>query len=138
MVERNNGVSQETSFANGGHICPSNATPWASPSFKYRFPLIFLKSLLPNFVVEYFSIDSYFHITFGTFFSKDFWKFGKHFYQQCNQQKYDYNVTSLISLANYSLSVFHSVVKQESSYHFRSISLNPGTFVIFILFLKMF
>jgi D-amino-acid dehydrogenase len=88
VIERQPGVAQETSFANGCQISVSHAEPWANPSA----PLKVLKwlgkedaPLLYRFRPEWLQ-----------------WRWGMQFLRECTPGRTAYNIRQIVSIAEYS------------------------------------
>jgi D-amino-acid dehydrogenase len=88
VIERQPGVAQETSFANGCQISVSHAEPWANPAA----PMKVLKwlgkedaPLLYRFRPEWLQ-----------------WKWGMHFLRECTPARTDRNIRQIVAIAEYS------------------------------------
>jgi D-amino-acid dehydrogenase len=88
VIERQPGVAQETSFANGCQISVSHAEPWANPSA----PLKVLKwlgqedaPLLYRFRPEWLQ-----------------WRWGMHFLRECTPGRTADNIRQIVAIAEYS------------------------------------
>jgi D-amino-acid dehydrogenase len=88
VVERQNGVALETSFANAGEISPGYSSPWAAPglpikALKWLFmkhrPLVIRPGLDPAMV-----------------------RWGLHLLRNCTSARYDRNKGRMLRLAEYS------------------------------------
>jgi D-amino-acid dehydrogenase len=88
VVDRQPGVAQETSFANGGQISVSHAEPWANPTAPRKIlkwlgredaPLLF--RLRPEWLQ---------------------WKWGLHFLRECQPARTDHNIRQIVAIAEYS------------------------------------
>lgn len=95
VVERQPGVAQETSFANGCQISVSHAEPWAKPSA----PLKILKwlgqedaPLLYRFRADWLQ-----------------WKWGLNFLRQCTPSHTAHNIRQIVSLCEYSRQTLQAV-----------------------------
>lgn len=95
VIERQPGVAQETSFANGCQISVSHAEPWANPAA----PLKVLKwlgkedaPLLYRFRPEWLQ-----------------WKWGLHFLRECTPARTAYNIRQIVAIAEYSRQTLLSV-----------------------------
>ncbi|HEY0847644.1 MAG TPA: D-amino acid dehydrogenase [Noviherbaspirillum sp.] len=95
VIERQPGVAQETSFANGCQISVSHAEPWANPSA----PLKVLKwlgkedaPLLFRFRPEWLQ-----------------WKWGLHFLRECAPSRTASNIRQIVAIAEYSRQTLQSV-----------------------------
>jgi D-amino-acid dehydrogenase len=95
VIERQPGVAQETSFANGCQISVSHAEPWANPSA----PLKLLKwlgkedaPLLYRFRPEWLQ-----------------WRWGLHFLRECTPARTAYNIRQIVAIAEYSRQTLQAV-----------------------------
>jgi D-amino-acid dehydrogenase len=88
VVDRQPGVAQETSFANGGQISVSHAEPWANPTAPRKIlkwlgredaPLLF--RLRPDWLQ---------------------WKWGMNFLRECQPARTDHNIRQIVAIAEYS------------------------------------
>lgn len=111
VIEREQGAGLQTSFANGGQISVSHATPWANPSTpkkaiqwlrKEDAPLLFRWQRLLGFMSDNddLSIDW------------DLWRWGWQFLQQCNAKQADKNLIKLVKLGLYSRQILKEVREQ--------------------------
>ncbi len=95
VLERQPGVAQETSFANGCQISVSHAEPWANPAA----PMKVLKwlgkedaPLLYRFRPEWLQ-----------------WKWGMHFLRECTPARTAYNIRQIVAISEYSRQTLQSV-----------------------------
>ena len=95
VLERQPGVAQETSFANGCQISVSHAEPWANPSA----PMKVLKwlgqedaPLLYRFRPEWLQ-----------------WKWGMHFLRECTPGRTADNIRQIVAISEYSRQTLQSV-----------------------------
>ncbi|HEV7617959.1 MAG TPA: D-amino acid dehydrogenase [Burkholderiaceae bacterium] len=95
VVERQPGVAQETSFANGCQISVSHAEPWANPAA----PMKLLKwlgredaPLLYRFRPEWLQ-----------------WKWGLSFLRECTPARTAYNIRQIVAIAEYSRQTLQAV-----------------------------
>ncbi|MFZ2553785.1 D-amino acid dehydrogenase [Psychrobacter sp. BF1] len=88
VIERESAAAMQTSFANGGQISVSHATPWANP----RAPMQALKSL--------FSEDS--PLLYRLRADKDQLKWAMQFLQECGADRADDNLVQMVRLGLYS------------------------------------
>jgi D-amino-acid dehydrogenase len=95
VIERQPGVAQETSFANGCQISVSHAEPWANP----HAPLKILKwlgkedaPLLYRFRAEWLQ-----------------WKWGMHFLRECTPARTAENIRQIVAIAEYSRQTLQGV-----------------------------
>ncbi|MDQ9169922.1 D-amino acid dehydrogenase [Oxalobacteraceae bacterium R-40] len=88
VLDRQPGVAQETSFANGCQISVSHAEPWANPAAPQKIlkwlgkedaPLLF--RLRPEWLQ---------------------WKWGMHFLRECLPGRTDHNIRQIVAIAEYS------------------------------------
>lgn len=117
VIEREQGAGLQTSFANGGQISVSHATPWANPSTPLKAlqwlgredaPLLFRWQRLFGLMSENrdFAIDW------------DLWRWGWQFLQQCQSRKADKNLVTLVKLGLYSRQILSEVRQQtQIEYH---------------------
>lgn len=100
VIEREPSVALETSFANGGQISVSHATPWANPST----PLKALKWL--------FQEDAPLLFRWKRLFDGDdvsLWRWGWQFLQECTATQADKNLVQMVNLGLYSRKVLGEV-----------------------------
>lgn len=103
IIEREPGVALETSFANGGQISVSHATPWANPST----PLKALKWL--------FREDAPLLFRWRRLFDFDdmrLWRWSWQFLQHCNAKSADENLIQMVNLGLYSRQILGEVRRQ--------------------------
>lgn len=101
VIDRQPEAGLETSFANGGQISVSHATPWANPStpakalkwlFREDAPLLFRWRRL-----------------FGRELDTDLWRWGWQFLRQCSAKNADKNLVQMVNLGLYSRQVLGDV-----------------------------
>lgn len=101
VIDRQPEAGLETSFANGGQISVSHATPWANPStpfkalkwlFRQDAPLLFRWRRL-----------------FGREFDADLWRWGWQFLRECRASQADNNLVQMVNLGLYSRQVLGEV-----------------------------
>jgi D-amino-acid dehydrogenase len=88
VIERQPGVAQETSFANGGQISVSHAEPWANPAAPAKiFKWLGREDapLLYRFRADWLQ-----------------WRWGLEFLRNCTQARTDHNIRQIVALAEYS------------------------------------
>eukprot|EP00742_Colponemidia_sp_Colp-10_P005643 GILJ01006032.1.p1 GENE.GILJ01006032.1~~GILJ01006032.1.p1 ORF type:complete len:503 (-),score=66.06 GILJ01006032.1:258-1766(-) len=90
VIEQGNAVGMETSFANGGIICPSLTKPWANPDM----PKMLWHSLTSN--------DSPVKFNFSIFLMPQFWRWGPLYLMNCTPKSTERNTQRLFNLAKYS------------------------------------
>ena len=104
VIDRESSAAMSTSFANGGQVSVSHATPWANPTtplkalkwlFREDAPLLFRWQRLIGF-----SPDT------------ALWRWGWQFLQQCNAQSADANLVQMVHLGLYSRQVLGEVRTQ--------------------------
>ena len=106
LIERRAGVAQETSFANGGIICPSMSEPWASPG-------------APTSILRWLGRDDA-PLLLRLHALPGFWRWGLMFIRNCGRERYLRNARTNLRLALYSLEVFQRVRDElEISYDLR-------------------
>lgn len=95
VIDRQPGVAQETSFANGGQISVSHAEPWANPGAPKKLlkwlgredaPLLF--RLRPEWLQ---------------------WKWGLHFLRECTPARTARNIRQIVAIAEYSRQTLQAV-----------------------------
>ncbi len=104
VIDREPNVALETSFANGGQISVSHATPWANPST----PIKAAKWLLQEDAPLLFR----WRRLFGRDFDKDLWQWGWQFLTQCTANNADKNLVQMVKLGLYSRHVLGEVRAQ--------------------------
>ncbi|RJX32154.1 MAG: D-amino acid dehydrogenase [Oxalobacter sp.] len=107
VVERQSGVAQEATFANGGQISVSHSEPWSNPSA----PLKVLKwlgredaPLLYRFRPEWLQ-----------------WEWGVRFLVECLETRTAYNIRQCMRLAEYSLKTLQEV-RGETNIEYDSLT----------------
>jgi D-amino-acid dehydrogenase len=96
VVERNEGVALETSFANGGQLSYSYVAPLASPSVIPKIPPWLLRRDSP--------------LRFRPALDPDQWRWCLEFLAACNQKTADLTTERLLRLAFYSRDLMHELV----------------------------
>jgi D-amino-acid dehydrogenase len=97
VLERNEGVALETSFANGGQLSYSYVAPLASPSVIPKIPPWLLRRDSP--------------LRFRPELDPEQWRWCLQFLAACNQQTADLTTERLLRLAFYSRDLMHSLVQ---------------------------
>ncbi|WP_151447444.1 D-amino acid dehydrogenase [Lacisediminimonas profundi] len=95
VVDRQPGLAQETSFANGGQISVSHAEPWANPGAPAKILKWLGKEdapLLFRFRPEWLQ-----------------WKWGLNFLRECTQSRTDHNIRQIVAIAEYSRQTLQDV-----------------------------
>lgn len=95
VIERQPGVAQETSFANGCQISVSHAEPWANPSAPLKLLNWLGKEdapLLYRFRPEWLQ-----------------WKWGMHFLRECLPGRVTNNIRQIVAVAEYSRQTLQAV-----------------------------
>ncbi len=100
VLERNDGVGLETSFANGGQLSYSYVAPLASPSVIPKIPPWLLRRDSP--------------LRFRPSLDPDQWRWCLAFLAACNQRTADVTTERLLRLAFYSRDLMHELVAAES------------------------
>jgi D-amino-acid dehydrogenase len=100
VLERNDGVGLETSFANGGQLSYSYVAPLASPSVIPKIPPWLLRRDSP--------------LRFRPSLDPDQWRWCLAFLAACNQRTADTTTERLLRLAFYSRELMHELVAAES------------------------
>ena len=100
VVERNQGVGLETSFANGGQLSYSYVAPLASPSVIPKIPPWLLRRDSP--------------LRFRPEIDPDQWRWCLEFLAACNQRTADETTERLLRLAFYSRDLMHELVATQS------------------------
>lgn len=101
VIEREPAAGLETSFANGGQISVSHATPWANPST----PIKAIKWLLQEDAPLLFR----WRRLFGRDFDTDLWRWGRRFLWECRASQADNNLIQMVNLGLYSRQVLGKV-----------------------------
>jgi D-amino-acid dehydrogenase len=97
VLERNEGVALETSFANGGQLSYSYVAPLASPSVIPKIPPWLLRRDSP--------------LRFRPEIDPDQWRWCLEFLAACNQKTADLTTERLLRLSFYSRDLMHALVK---------------------------
>src|SRR3954464_825960 len=97
VVERNEGVALETSFANGGQLSYSYVAPLASPSVIPKIPPWLLRRDSP--------------LRFRPELDVEQWRWLVEFLAACNQRTADLTTERLLRLAFYSRDLMHELVR---------------------------
>jgi D-amino-acid dehydrogenase len=97
VLERNEGVALETSFANGGQLSYSYVAPLASPSVIPKIPPWLLRRDSP--------------LRFRPAIDPDQWRWCLEFLAACNQKTADLTTERLLRLSFYSRDLMHALVK---------------------------
>jgi len=100
VLERNEAVALETSFANGGQLSYSYVAPLASPSVIPKIPPWLLRRDSP--------------LRFRPELDPDQWRWCLEFLAACNQRTADTTTERLLRLAFYSRDLMHDLVARES------------------------
>ena len=100
VVERNQGVGLETSFANGGQLSYSYVAPLASPSVIPKIPPWLLRRDSP--------------LRFRPALDLDQWRWCAQFLAACNQATADRTTERLLRLAFYSRDLMHELVRTQA------------------------
>ncbi len=100
VVERNQGVGLETSFANGGQLSYSYVAPLASPSVIPKIPPWLLRRDSP--------------LRFRPELDPDQWRWCLEFLAACNQRTADLTTERLLRLAFYSRDLMHELVGAQA------------------------
>jgi D-amino-acid dehydrogenase len=100
VLERNEGVALETSFANGGQLSYSYVAPLASPSVIPKIPPWLLRRDSP--------------LRFRPEIDPDQWRWCLEFLAACNQRTADLTTERLLRLAFYSRELMHALVREQS------------------------
>jgi D-amino-acid dehydrogenase len=97
VLERNEGVALETSFANGGQLSYSYVAPLASPSVIPKIPPWLLRRDSP--------------LRFRPEIDPDQWRWCLEFLAACNQETADLTTERLLRLSFYSRDLMHALVR---------------------------
>ena len=100
VIERNEAVALETSFANGGQLSYSYVAPLASPSVIPKIPPWLLRRDSP--------------LRFKPELDPDQWRWCLEFLAACNQRTAARTTERLLRLAFYSRELMHQLVRSES------------------------
>jgi D-amino-acid dehydrogenase len=99
VLERNDAVALETSFANGGQLSYSYVAPLASPSVIPKLPPWLLRRDSP--------------LRFRPELDPDQWRWCLEFLAACNQRTADLTTERLLRLAFYSRDLMHELVRTQ-------------------------
>src|SRR5690349_9907169 len=99
VLERNQGVGLETSFANGGQLSYSYVAPLASPSVIPKLPPWLLRRDSP--------------LRFKPEIDPEQWRWCLEFLAACNQRTADETTRRLLRLAFYSRDLMHQLVREQ-------------------------
>lgn len=105
VVEQEPAAALQTSFANGGQISVSHATPWANPST----PLKALKWLGQEDAPLLFRWRRLFGLDAAHTFDNALWQWGAQFLRECSAQRADANLVQMVRLGLYSRQVLGEV-----------------------------
>ena len=100
VLERNDAVALETSFANGGQLSYSYVAPLASPSVIPRIPPWLLRRDSP--------------LKFVPRWDAEQWRWIAAFLAACNRRQADVTTERLLRLAFYSRSLMHELIDREA------------------------
>ena len=100
VLERNEGVALETSFANGGQLSYSYVAPLASPSVIPKIPPWLLRRDSP--------------LRFRPEWDLEQWRWCVEFLAACNAQTADLTTERLLRLAFYSRDLMHELVRSHA------------------------
>jgi len=100
VLERNEGVALETSFANGGQLSYSYVAPLASPSVIPKIPPWLLRRDSP--------------LRFRPEWDADQWRWCAEFLAACNQSTAELTTERLLRLAFYSRDLMHELVRTHA------------------------
>jgi len=100
VLERNDGVGLETSFANGGQLSYSYVAPLASPSVIPKIPPWLLRRDSP--------------LRFRPELDPDQWRWCLEFLAACNPRQFSVTTERLLRLAFYSRDLMHALVREQS------------------------
>src|SRR5438445_13794400 len=100
VLERNDGVALETSFANGGQLSYSYVAPLASPSVIPKIPPWLLRRDSP--------------LRFRPEWDANQWTWCLQFLAACNQATADLTTERLLRLAFYSRDLMHELVREHA------------------------
>jgi D-amino-acid dehydrogenase len=100
VLERNEGVALETSFANGGQLSYSYVAPLASPSVIPKIPPWLLRRDSP--------------LRFRPEIDPDQWRWCLEFLAACNQRTADLTTERLLRLSFYSRDLMHELVNSHA------------------------
>lgn len=108
VIDREASAAMSTSFANGGQISVSHATPWANPSTPYKA----LKWLFREDAPLLFRWRRLFGLSADIAPDIRLWQWGWQFLQQCNAKRADANLVQMVRLGLYSRQVLGEVRAQ--------------------------
>ncbi|MFZ6747505.1 D-amino acid dehydrogenase [Undibacterium sp. Ren11W] len=98
VIERQPGVAQETSFANGGQIAVSHAEPWANPHAPFKLLKYLGKDDAP--------------LLFRPRAELQQWLWGLSFLRECSRKRTDENIRQILALSEYSRKTLLAVRKE--------------------------
>ena len=104
VVDQESAAAMQTSFANGGQISVSHATPWANPSTPFKA----FKWLLREDAPLLFRWQR----LFGRDADNQLWRWGWQFLRECNASRADANLVQMVRLGLYSRQVLGEVRAQ--------------------------
>lgn len=113
VVDQASSVATQTSFANGGQISVSHATPWANPST----PLKALKWLFREDAPLLFR----WRRLFGKDFDSNLWHWAWQFLCECRARRADSNLVQMVRLGLYSRQILGEV-RQQTGIHYDNLS----------------
>lgn len=105
VVEQESAAALQTSFANGGQISVSHATPWANPST----PLKALKWLGQEDAPLLFRWRRLFGVDGEHTVDQALWRWGMQFLRECSATRADANLVQMVRLGLYSRQVLGEV-----------------------------
>ena len=103
VVDRQNAVSLETSYANAGQISYSYCSPWASPQAPLNAIKWMLKKHPPLIINPTIKADKI--------------KFVYKMLKNCNQKKYQINKERMLRISNYSKKCLKEI-EQDNDIHY--------------------
>lgn len=108
VIDRESSAAMSTSFANGGQISVSHATPWANPSTPYKA----LKWLFREDAPLLFRWRRLLGLSSDITPDVALWRWGWQFLQQCHAKRADANLVQMVNLGLYSRQILGEVRAQ--------------------------
>jgi D-amino-acid dehydrogenase len=103
VVDRQGGAAQESSFANGGVIAPTDAVPWAQPGMPGRVMRCLLRAESP--------------LLLRPQMNRAFWRWLRHWLAECKAERFRRNAARMQRLAAYSLAELRTLREEHRIDH---------------------
>eukprot|EP00744_Colponema_vietnamica_P022552 GILI01032418.1.p1 GENE.GILI01032418.1~~GILI01032418.1.p1 ORF type:complete len:491 (+),score=54.40 GILI01032418.1:139-1611(+) len=110
LLEKGDGVGKETSYQNGGLLCPSLTKPWANPDI--------LKALQSSLLDD----ESPIHFHPRVLLMPQFWRWAIWYFPNCTTKATYSNTETLYQLASYSTAAMKELIRAHQSLYFDSSS----------------